>query len=92
GLSRKAADLSKNLLSALFMAVRTAKIHDPSNAAFENAVQSVFRSAQALFQATGGFSLRFVEDTVFVNGSRLRFDASAYSTVRTLRHLMEEME
>lgn len=92
GLSRKAVDLSKNLLSALFMAVRTAKIHDPSNAAFENAVQSVFRSAQALFQATGGFSLRFVEDTVFVNGSRLRFDASAYSTVRTLRHLMEEME
>lgn len=91
-LSRKAVDLAKNLLSSLFMAIRTAKIHDPSNSAFENAVQSVFRSAQALFQATGGFSLQLVEDTVFLNGSRLRFESSAFSTIRTLRHLMEEQD
>lgn len=88
-LSRKAVDLAKNLLSSLFMAIRTAKIHDPSNSAFENAVQSVFRSSEALFQATGGFSIQFVEDTIFVNGTRLRFESTAFSTMRTLRRLME---
>ncbi len=88
-LSRKGVDLAKNLLSSLFMAIRTAKIHEPSNSAFENAVQSVLRGSEALFQATGGFSIQFVEDAIFVNGTRLRFESSAFSTMRTLRRLME---
>lgn len=88
-LSRKVVDLAKNLLSSLFMAIRTAKIHDPSNAAFETAVQTVFRASEALFSATGGFSIQFVEDTIFLNGSRLRLETSAFSTMRTLRRLME---
>jgi hypothetical protein len=88
-VSKKAQDLARNLLSALFMAVRTAKIHDPSNEAFENAVQAVFRSAEALFAATGGFTVQFVEDSVFLNGSRMRFETGSFATMRTLRRLME---
>ncbi|MCA9548420.1 MAG: hypothetical protein KC933_00195 [Myxococcales bacterium] len=88
-VSAKAQDLARNLLSALFMAVRTAKIHDPSNEAFENAVQAVFRSAEALFSATGGFTIQFVEDSVFLNGGRMRFESGTFATMRTLRRLLE---
>ena len=89
-VTAKARDLGRNFLASLFMATRTAQIHDPSNQAFEQAVQAVLASAQSLFQVTGGFSLRFVEDTVFLNGTRLRFEGGTYSSAQTLRAMLSE--
>ena len=86
--SPKSLEHGRNFLASLFMAVRTAQIHDPSNQAFEQAVQSLLKVAQALFQATGGFSLRFVEDSVFLNGTRLRFEGGTYSSTQTLREML----
>lgn len=88
-LSRKSLDLARNFLSALFMGVRTAQIHDPSNRAFENGVQMVHRAAEALYASTGGFSVQFVEDSAFLNGTRLRFEGGTFASMRTLRRLLE---
>lgn len=89
-LSDKSLDHGRNFLSALFMAVRTAQIHSPSNKAFVNAVDMVHRSAEALFASSGGFSVQFVEDVAFLNGVRLRFETSAFAAVRTLRRIFEQ--
>lgn len=88
-LSEKTLDQGRNLLSALFMAVRTAQIHDSGNKAFVQAVDLVHRSAETLFASTGGFSIRFVDDVAFLNESRLRFDTSGFAALRTLRHILE---
>lgn len=91
-LSEKSLDQGRNFLSALFMAVRTAQIHDPGNKAFIHAVDMVHRSAETLFASSGGFSVQFVEDVAFLNGIRLRFESSAFAAVRTLRRIFEQHE
>lgn len=91
-LSEKSMDQGRNLVSALFMAVRTAQIHDSGNRAFVQAVDMVHRAAETLFASTGGFSLRFVEDVAFLNGRRIRFDTSGFAAIRTLRRILEQHE
>lgn len=88
-ISTKAMELARNFLSALFMGVRTAQLHDPSNKAFENAVRSVRDTAQALVTATGGFSIQFVEDSAFLNGARIRFEGGVFESMRKLRAILE---
>jgi serine/threonine protein kinase len=87
--SAKAIEYAHELLSALFMAVRTAQLHEPNNAAYEAAVQRVHQSAAQLQAATGGFDLQFVEESLFLNGTRLRFESGTYASMRTLRGIME---
>lgn len=87
-MSPSAREHGRNFLASLFMAVRTAQIHDPSNQAFDNAMQAVSKAAITLYQATGGFSVRFVDDVVFLNGVRLRFDGGNYSWAQTLRQML----
>ena len=91
-LSPKAVEHARGFLSALFMALRTAQIHDPSNAAFGNAIDAVHRSAEQLYASTGGFQIQFVEESAFLNGVRLRFASGTYMTMRSLRNMLEEAE
>lgn len=91
-LSKKAVDHARNFLSALFMGLRTAQIHDPANRAFENAVQVLANAARDLYSTTGGFQIQFVEESVFLNGVRLRFADGAFTSMRTLRTLLESKE
>lgn len=88
-VSTKAMELARGFLSALFMGVRTAQIHDPGNKAFENAVMQVRETAQALFAVTGAFSIQFVEESAFLNGARIRFDGGAYDSMKKLRGILE---
>lgn len=91
-LSKKAVDHARNFLSALFMGLRTAQIHDPANRAFDNAVQVLGGAARELYSTTGGFQIQFVEESVFLNGVRLRFADGAFASMRTLRTLLESKE
>ena len=92
GLSAKEHEAGRAFLSALFMAVRTAQLHDPSNKAFGTAMETLQHAANALYAATRGFSIQFVEESAFLNGTRLRFDGSVFATMRTLRGLLESRE
>ncbi|MCB9645443.1 MAG: hypothetical protein H6730_02405 [Deltaproteobacteria bacterium] len=91
-LSERALHYAHDFLGALFMGVRTAQIHDPSNTAFTNAVARVYECAQALFTASGGIELQVVDDSFFVNGVRLRFHGKTHDSMRTLRHILESQE
>ncbi|NJK89073.1 MAG: hypothetical protein HC923_06485, partial [Myxococcales bacterium] len=87
--SERQTELAKTFLSALFMGIRTARIHDTRNRAFENAVRAVYDSSQALFAATSGFRLVFIGDTTLLNDQRLRIDSSTFAVTRTLRAVLE---
>jgi hypothetical protein len=91
-ISPKTIEIGRSFLSALFMGLRTAQIHDPANKAFERAVQGLRVSAEALYAATGGFAISFVEDSTFLNGVRLRFEGGQFDSMRTLRHILESKE
>lgn len=84
-----ALEQARGLLSALFLGLRAAQIHEPSNRAFEHATALVFQSASALFTSTGGFSLQLGEEAAFLNGQRIPFEGSAIRSLRTLRGLLE---
>ncbi|MBI2377630.1 MAG: protein kinase [Deltaproteobacteria bacterium] len=88
----KAIENTRNFLSSLFMGIRTAHIHDPSNKAFEASIRNVRDAADALFGTTGGFSIQFVEDSAFLNGQRIKFASGAYESMRELRRALESKE
>src|SRR5688572_33495080 len=88
-VSQKSLEQGRNMLSALFMGIRTARLHQPGNQAFSRAVEAVHRAASELHMSTGGFSIKFVEDSVFLNRARLRFESGAFSTIRQLREMLE---
>jgi hypothetical protein len=83
-VSEKAVESAKAFLSGIFMGLRTLQIHDPSNRAVGNAIRTTFDAASTLYAATGGFKIQFVDGTVFLNGSRIRFDSGMYHSLRTL--------
>ncbi len=91
-LSDKAVQLAHDFLSALFMGVRTAQIHDASNAAFVNVVHRVHQSATDLFASVGGFEVKVVEESFFLNGVRLRFHGKTYESMRNLRRILDSQE
>ena len=88
-LPDRTANFAREFLSALFMSLRTAQIHDPSNQAYQAALARLHQSADALFAATGGFEVRIVDDTFFINSARLKFDQGSSAAMRTLRTLLE---
>lgn len=88
-MSQRISELAKNFLSALFMGLRTAKIHSENNKAYDSAVRTLYDASRALHAATGGFRIVFVGDTILVNDRRLRLDSAAFSLMRSLRANLE---
>lgn len=91
-ISPKMLELGRGFLSALFMGVRTSQIHDAHNRAFDRAVEGVRTAGDALYAASGGFTINFVEDSAFLNGVRLRFEGGAFDSMRALRHILESRD
>lgn len=79
---------ARGFLSSLFLGLRTAQIHDPSNRAFTNAAALLYQSASALYTATGGFSIQLTDDAALLNGQPLRFEGGAPQAIRTLKSIL----
>lgn len=88
-LSERTVNQAKAFLSAMFMGLRTAKIHSRMNQAYENAVRSLYEASRELYAATQGFRLVFVGDNVLLNEHRLRLDPTTFSLMRTIRGTLE---
>lgn len=91
-LSDKALQLAHDFLSALFMGVRTAQIHDASNAAYTNGLNRVHESASALYSAVGAFDVKVVDQSFFVNGVQLRFQGKTFQSMRNLAGILESQQ
>lgn len=89
-LHPRALELGKTFLSTLFMAVRTAKVHDAQNRAFDRAVETVREAADALYAAVGRFTVQYVEDVLFLNGTRIRFEGASLEAMHALREILQQ--
>lgn len=91
-VTEKAVEHAKAFLSGLFMGLRTAQIHDHQNKAFEKAVHTVLEAANRLYSASGGFQIQFVDQSVFLNGARMRFEGGLYQTIQTLESVLRSKD
>lgn len=89
-LTANAVERAHDFVSALFMAVRTAQIHDSSNTAFRSAIERTVRAAENLYGTTGGFEVHTAHGSIFVNRALLRFHGGSHDAMQRLQQLFTD--
>jgi len=82
--------LSKQLVSQLYVVLRTVKIHEPNNTSVLNALNGFLSVLGALTKAWGSVTIELVCGCLYVNGIRLRVDVSGYASHRYVVEMMEK--
>jgi HD-GYP domain-containing protein (c-di-GMP phosphodiesterase class II) len=74
----------RNLAMQLGVLLRTARIHDVGNVAFQGPLVSFIETVDQIWTAEGNFKLQAIGDYLYINQNRLRVDASSYATYQFL--------
>lgn len=82
--------LSRQLVSQLYVVLRTVKIHDPNNTSVQNALTGFLGVLGPLTKAWGSVAIELVCGCLYVNGIRLRVDVSGYASHRYVVEMMEK--
>ncbi len=80
-LARTVRELGEQLARILHGLLRLSQLHDPSNHAFDGPVTELSRTLAALVDTLGPAHLTCVENAVYVNDLRLRFDTDQQHAV-----------
>jgi HD-GYP domain-containing protein (c-di-GMP phosphodiesterase class II) len=70
----------RELLFALYAALRVLRMYPLENQTVQNALRELDALSRQLLASEGGVSLRYVGDFVFVNDLRLRIDLGSFAT------------
>lgn len=77
----------RNLAIQLCVMLRTARIHDVGNVAFQGPLGAFIETVDQIWTAEGDFEVQVVGDYLYINQNRLRVDASSYANYQ---YLIEE--
>lgn len=86
--NEKLQTAGRQLISALYMLVRSVKMYDPENAVFEKPIAQLQETMNQVIQKDGKLELMGVKQSFYLNGMLVKVDMSALENVRTL---LEEM-
>lgn len=86
--NEKLQTAGRQLISALYMLVRSVKMYDPDNAVFEKPIAQLQETMNQVIQKDGKLELMGVKQSFYLNGMLVKVDMSALENVRTL---LEEM-
>ena len=86
--SEKLQQLSRSVLSTLYMLVRSAKMYDPENAVFERPLISLQDTLNLIISREGRFDLVGIKSSFYVNNMLVKVELNA---VDNIRYLLEEM-
>ena len=86
--NEKLQTAGRQLISALYMLVRSVKMYDPENAVFEKPIAQLQETMNSVIQKDGKLELMGVKQSFYLNGMLVKVDMSALENVRTL---LEEM-
>lgn len=78
----------RQLVSALYMLLRSVKMYDPDNHVFEKPLLQLQETMNQVIQKDGKLELMGVKQSFYLNGMLVKVDMSALENVRTL---LEEM-
>lgn len=85
----KIQQYGKQLLTLLYMLIRTVKIHDPDNSIFEKPLSQLRDTINMIIGKEGVLNLILSESAVYLNNGFIRLDIS---TIENLRYIYEEMK
>ena len=74
----------RNLSIQLCVLIKTARIHDVGNIAFQGPLGNFMETVGQMWTAEGDFKLQAVGDFLYLNQHRLRVDASSYPSYQFL--------
>ena len=86
--SEKLQQLSRSVLSTLYMLVRSAKMYDPDNAVFERPLMSMQDTLNLIISREGRFDLVGIKSSFYVNNMLVKVELNA---VENIRYLLDEM-
>lgn len=75
---RLMGDLSKSLISQLYVTIKTAQVYEQNNLAFLKQSQNLKKVLDKLLDLAGQISIRIKDGYIFVNDLRLKFDFAGY--------------
>src|SRR5919108_1932943 len=82
--SEKLQVLARNIVSGLYMLVRSVKMYDPDNAVFDKPLGSLAESINAILAKEGRFDLLTVKQSIYLNNMLVKVDLNALENVRYL--------
>ena len=82
--SARVTQQGRNLAIQLCVLLRTARVHDVGNIAFQSPLSNFIETVAQMWTAEGAFKLLSVGDFLYVNHHRLRVDASSYPSYQYL--------
>jgi HD-GYP domain-containing protein (c-di-GMP phosphodiesterase class II) len=86
--SEKLQQLSRSVLSTLYMLVRSAKMYDPDNAVFDRPLMSLQDNLNLIISREGQFDLVGIKNSFYVNNMLVKVELNA---VENIRYLLQEM-
>jgi HD-GYP domain-containing protein (c-di-GMP phosphodiesterase class II) len=86
--NEKLQTAGRQLISALYMLLRSVKMYDPDNHVFEKPLLQLQETMNQVIQKDGKLELMGIKQSLYLNGMLVKVDMSALENVRTL---IEEM-
>ena len=82
--NEKLQTAGRQLVSALYMLVRSVKMYDPDNAVFEKPIAQLQETMNQVIQKDGKLEFMGVKQSFYLNGMLVKVDMSALENVQTL--------
>ncbi len=82
--SEKLQQAGRQLISALYMLLRSVKMYDPDNHVFEKPLAQLQETMNQVIQKDGKLEFMGVKQSFYLNGMLVKVDMSALENVRTL--------
>lgn len=82
--NEKLQTLGRQLISALYMLLRSVKMYDPENTVFEKPLLQLQETMNQVIQKDGKLEFMGVKQSFYLNGMLVKVDMSALDNVRTL--------
>lgn len=82
--SEKLQGWARNVVSGLYMLIRSVKMYDPDNAIFSKPIGALAENINAVIQKEGRFELVTVKESFYLNNMLVKVDLNALDNVRYL--------
>ena len=84
GGAKKVQEYGRSMVNQLFMLMRTVKVHDMNNTAFEKPLQNLCQTINTILAMEGKTTIYAVEDSIYVNDVKIKPDATSYQNLQWL--------
>jgi HD-GYP domain-containing protein (c-di-GMP phosphodiesterase class II) len=87
-----AARLGKALVNQFYILLKTARLHDSSNVAWDQPMENFMKTVQELSQLKQDLSLRLVGDNLFLGDFKLKMDIDGFTSFSSVIDEMKKRE